>query len=133
MDGVQTNVFFAQRCNFPEIFSSAVWTAIWPAALEIYMVYAFLIQKVHEEGRKEERTPRKCKNGWRIKASDTAVTLHALQLFSTVWATSENRGSYPLLAGVIVYHPSRKQSNCLHGKVIVVKHLMYLLLSLKSI
>lgn len=104
-----------------------------PAALEIYMVYAFLIQKVHEEGREEERTPRKCKNGWRIKASDTAVTLHALKLFSTVWATSENRGSYPLLAGVIVYHPSRKQSNCLHGKVIVVKHLMYLLLSSKSI
>lgn len=86
--------------------------------------------------KREERkrgTPENARTDGESKPSDTAVTLHALKLFFTVWATSENRGSYPLLTGVIVYHPSRKQSNCLHGKVIVVKHLMYLLLSLKSI
>jgi len=47
----------------PEIFSSAVWIAIWPAALGISMPYIFLTQKLSEEGKEEENTPRKGKNG----------------------------------------------------------------------
>lgn len=48
--------------KLPEIFSSAVWIAIWPAVLGIPMLYIFLTQKLSEEGKEEENTPRKRKN-----------------------------------------------------------------------
>lgn len=93
-------------------FNSAVWRAIWPAALGISTLYVLRTMKVSGEG-KEENTPQKG-----IKTCPLTQLLHSklLSNSSTVWTTSKTKGSYPLLAGVIVYHPSGKQGTYLHGR-----------------
>lgn len=134
MDGVHTNTVSAQRWNFPEIFSSAVWIAIWPTVLGISMLYIILTQELSEKGQEEGKTPIKCKNGRWIKTWPRIQLLHSMLSYSSsVWRASCNKGFYPLLAGVTAYHPSCKHHNCLHVEITVVKHLIYLLLSLKSI
>lgn len=82
--------------------------------------------KMIEEGK--EHPPERNQN----LPSDTAITFHALKLFHCV-KNIKHKGFCPLLAGVIVYHPSGKQGNYWHGEAIVLKHLMDLFLSLKLI
>lgn len=86
------------------MFNFAVWRAIQPAELGISTLSILLTMKMSEEGK--EHPPERNQN----LPSDTAITFHALKLFHCV-KNIKHKGFCPLLAGVIVYHPSGKQGN----------------------